>query len=105
MPFLVRRHRKRGVDKPDDFLREVRRPAIAHPLRIAAVDHETCSLERRHVAGHTGLAGTEFPHQFADAMLAPIPHHSKGFEPDRLCESRKNSDQIHRLTHYMRLCA
>ena len=92
MPFLIRRHRERGIDKPDDFLREVRRPAIAHPLRIAPVDDETRSFEGRHVAGHAGLAGTEFPHQFADAVLAPIPHHSESFEPDWLCESGKNFD-------------
>ncbi len=92
MPFLICRHRERGIDKPDDFRREVRSPAIAHPLRIAPIDYETCSFEGRHVAGHAGLAGTEFPHQFADAMLASIPHHAEGFEPNRLCESRKNCD-------------
>ena len=38
MPFLICRHRQRGVDKRDDRLRKIRRAAIADPLSIAAVD-------------------------------------------------------------------
>ena len=90
MPFLIYRQRQRGVDKRHYLLRKVWRTAIADPLRIAAVDHEACGLEGRHVAGHAGLAGTEFAHQFANTMLTPIPHHPEGFEPDRLCEGGKN---------------
>ena len=63
MPFLIWRHRQRGVDKRDDRLRKIRRAAIADPLSIAAVDQEARSFESRHVAGHAGLAGAEFPHQ------------------------------------------
>ena len=92
MPFLICRHRQRGVDKRDDRLRKIWGTAIAHPLSIASVDHETGRLEGRHMAGHAGLAGAEFPHQFANTMLAPIPHHSEGFEPNRLCEGGKNRD-------------
>lgn len=84
MPFLIGRHRQRGVDKRDDRLRQMRGTAITDPLRIAAVDHEARDLERRHVAGHAGLAGAELAHQFANAMLVPVPHHSEGFEPGRL---------------------
>ena len=79
MPFLFCRHRQRGIDKPDDFLREIRRPAIAHPLRIAPADHKTCSFESPHVTRHAGLAGTEFAHQLANTMLALIAHYSEGF--------------------------
>lgn len=95
MPFPICRHRQRGIDKRHDLLRKIRRAAIADPLRIATIHQETCSLESRHVAGHAGLAGAEFPHQFANTMLAPIPHHPKGFEPGRLCEGGKNRDGIH----------
>ena len=42
---LICRHRQRGVDEGDDRLRKVRSAAIAHPLGIAAVDHETGRLE------------------------------------------------------------
>ena len=90
MPFLICRQRQRGVDKLADFLREVRRAAIADPLRVAAVDHQASRLEGCHVAGHAGLAGTEFAHQFANTMLTPIPHHPERFEPDRFCEGGKN---------------
>ncbi len=90
MPFLICRHRQRGVDKRDDLLRKIWRAAIADPLRIAAVHQETGRFESRHMAGHAGLAGAEFPHQFANTMLAPIPYHSEGFEPGRLCKCRKN---------------
>ena len=90
MPFLICRQRQRGVDKRDDRLRKIWGTAIADPLRITAVDHQACCLESCHVAGHAGLAGTEFAHQFANTMLTPIPHHSEGFEPDRLCEGGKN---------------
>jgi hypothetical protein len=38
-------------------------------------------------------------------MLAPIPHHSEGFEPGRFCESGKNRYGIHRVTYATRLCA
>jgi len=62
MPFLICRHRQRGVDKGDDLLRKIRRAAIANPLSIAAVDQKARSFESRHVAGHAGLAGAEFPH-------------------------------------------
>ena len=95
MPFLSCRQRQRGVDKRDDCVRKIRHAAIADPLRIAAVDHQACSLESCHVAGHAGLAGTEFTHQFANTMLTPIPHHPEGFEPDRFCEGGKNCDWIH----------
>ena len=105
MPFLICRHRQRGVDKRHYLLRKIRRAAIADPLSIAAIHQETGSFESRHVAGHAGLAGAEFLHQFADAMLAPIPHHPEGFEPGRLCEGRKNRNGIHMVTHFTRLCA
>ena len=105
MPFLICRHRQRGVDKRDDRFRKIRRAAIADPLSIAAVDQETGSFESRHVAGHAGLTGAEFLHQFANTMLAPIPHHSEVFEPGRLCESGKNRYGIHRVTYATRLCA
>ena len=95
MPFLIWRHCQRGVDKRDDRLRKIRRAAIADPLSIAAVDNEACSLESRHVAGHAGLARVEFLHQFADTMLAPIPHQPESFEPGRLCECGKNRNGIH----------
>jgi len=100
MPFPICRHRQRGVDKRDNLLRKIRRAAIADPLRIATVHQETGSFESRHVAGHAGLAGAEFPHQFANTMLAPIPHHPEGFEPGRLCESGENCDGIHRVTYF-----
>ena len=87
MPFLICRHRQRGVDKRDDLLRKIRRAAIADPLSIAAIHQETGSFESRHVARHAGLAGAEFPHQFANTMLTSVPHHSKGFEPGRLRKS------------------
>ena len=90
MPFLIGRQRQRGVDKRDDRLRKIWGAAIPDPLRIAAVNHQTSRFEGRHVAGHAGLAGAEFLHQFANTMLAPIPHHSEGFEPDRLCECGNN---------------
>lgn len=99
MPLLICRHRQRGVDKRDDLLRKTRRAAIADPLRIAAVHQKTGSFESRHVAGHAGLAGAEFAHQFANTMLAPIPHHSEGFEPGRLCERGKNRNCIHGVTY------
>src|SRR5450631_1453167 len=99
MPFLIYGQRQRGVDKPDDFLREVRRAAVADPLRIAAADHEASRLEGGHVAGHAGLARTEFTHQFANTMLTPIPHQPEGFDPDRLCESGENHNWIHVPSH------
>ena len=105
MPFPICRHRQRGVDKRDDRLRKIRRAAIADPLRIAAVHQETGSFESRHVAGHAGLAGAKLPHQFANTMLATIPHHPEGFEPDRFCECANNLYRIHKFTHIMRLCA
>lgn len=105
MPFGIFRHRQRGVDQRDDRLRKVRSTAIADPLSIASVDHEASRLEGRHVARHAGLAGTEIPHQFANAMLAPVPHHSEGFEPNWLCERGKNRIGIHGITQLMRLCA
>lgn len=105
MPFLIGRQRQRGVDKRDDRLRKIWGAAIADPLRITAVDHEARRLESRHVAGHAGLAGAEFPHQLADAVLPPIPYHPEGLEPDRLCESGKNLYRIHMVTYMMRLCA
>jgi len=83
MPFLLGRQRERGVDKCRDLWREPGRTAIANPLRIAPVNHEACGLERSHMAGHAGLAGTELTHQFAHTVLTPVPHHSQGFEPDR----------------------
>jgi hypothetical protein len=92
MPFPICRHRQRGVDKRDDRLRKIWGTAIADPLSIASVHQETGSFEGRHMAGHPGLAGAEFPHQFANTMLAPIPYHSEGFEPGRLCKSGKNRD-------------
>jgi hypothetical protein len=90
MPFLICGECQRGVDQRGDRMREIWGAAIADPLSIAPVDQETRSLESRHVAGHAGLAGTEFEHQLANTMLASIPHYSEGFEPDRFCESRKN---------------
>ena len=105
MPFLICRHRQRGVDKRDDRLRKIWGAAIPDPLRITAVDQQARSFESRHVAGHAGLAGAEFPHQFANTMLAPIPHHSEGFEPGRLCEGGKNRYGIHRVTYITCLCA
>lgn len=100
MPFTICRHRQRGVDQRDDRLRKVRSTAIADPLRVAPVDHETGRLEGRHVARHAGLAGTEIPHQFANTMFPPIPHHSEGFETNWLCDGRKNRVGIHGLTNY-----
>ena len=105
MPLLIRGQRQRGIDKRHNLTKKVRRAAIADPLRIAAIGNEAGSLKGRHVTGHAGLAGTKFAHQFTNTMLAPIPHHPKGFEPDRLCESRKNCYRIHRFTQYLRLCA
>ena len=99
MPFPISRHRQSGVDKRHDLLRKIRRATITDPLSIAAVRQETGSFESRHVAGHARLAGAEFPHQFANTMLAPIPHHPKGFEPGRLCERRKNRNGIHGVSH------
>lgn len=90
MPFGIFRHRQRGVDQRDDRLRKVWSTAIADPLSIASVDHETSRLEDRHVARHAGLAGAEIPHQFANAVLAPVPHHSEGFKPDGLCDRGEN---------------
>lgn len=92
MPFLIGRHRQRGIDERDDRMRKIWGAAIADPLRIASVDHETGRLEGRHMARHAGLAGAESPHQFANAMLAPIPQHPECFEPDRLGECGKNRD-------------
>ena len=88
MPFLIWRHRQRSIDKGDDRWRKFRCAAIANPLRIAAVSDEARGLKGCHVTGHPGLAGAEFPHQFANAMLAAIPHQPEGFEPRRLCEGR-----------------
>ena len=105
MPFLICRHRQRGVDKRNDLLRKIRRAAIADPLSIAAVDQEARSFESRHVAGHSGLASAECLHQFANTMLLPIPHHPEGFEPGRLCEGGKNRYGIHRVTYITCLCA
>ena len=99
MPFPISRHRQSGVDKRHDLLRKIRRAAIANPLSIAAIDHETHSFKSRNVAGHARLAGAEFPHQFANTMLAPIPHHPEGFEPGRLCECGKNRNGVHGVTH------
>jgi hypothetical protein len=62
MPFLICRHRQRGIDKRDGRFRKIRRAAVADPLSIAAVNQEARSFESRHVAGHAGLAGAEFPH-------------------------------------------
>ena len=90
MPFLICRHRQRGIDKSDDLFRKIWRAAIADPLSIAAVDHQAGRLECRHMAGHAGLAGAEFPHQLANTMLAPIPQQPEGFQPGRLCEGGKN---------------
>lgn len=90
MPFLICRHRQRGVDQRDDRLGKMWGAAIADPLSIAPIDHETGRFERRHMAGHSGLAGAEIPHQFANAMFAPIPQHPEGLEPNRLGEGGKN---------------
>lgn len=95
MPFLICRHRQRGVDKRDNRLRKIWGTPIADPLSIASVGHKTGGLEGRHVARHAGLAGAEFTHQFANTMLAPIPHHPEGLEPDWLCEGGKNHNRIH----------
>ncbi len=84
MPFLICRNRQRSVDEGDNRLRKFRRAAIADPLRIAAVHQKTSKLESRHVAGHAGLTGAEFPHQFADTMLASVPDHPEGLKPGRL---------------------
>ena len=90
MPFLICRHCQRGIDKRDHRSRKIGGTAIADPLSIAPVDHETGGLEGRHMARHAGLAGAELAHQFANTMLAPIPHHSEGFKPNRLYERGKN---------------
>lgn len=92
MPFLICRHRQRGIDKSDDRLRKIGCAAIANPLSIAAVHQKSGSFESRHVTGHARLAGAKFPHQFANTMLASIPHHSEGFEPGRLSKGGKNRD-------------
>ena len=92
MPFLICRDRQRGIDKRNHRLGKFWGTTIADPLSISSVHHETGSLEGRHMAGHPGLAGTEFAHQFANTVLAAIPEHPKGFEPDWLCESGKNND-------------
>jgi len=42
-------------------------------LRIAPVDHETGFAQHLHVPRHPALARVEPRHQFADAMLSPIP--------------------------------
>ena len=99
MPFLIWRHRQRCVDEGYDLLRKIWYPAVANPLSIAAVDHETRSLESRNVAGHAGLARAECAHQFADTMLAPIPHQTEGFKPSRFGESGKNHNGIHGVIH------
>jgi len=78
------RHRQCHVDKRHNLLRKVWRAATADPLRVTTVDHEASCFESSHVAGHAGLTRPEFAHQFANTMLPPIPHHSKGFEPNRL---------------------
>ena len=83
MPFLIHGDRQRRVDKRHNLSRQFGRTAIANPLRIAPVNHEACGLERSHMAGHAGLAGTELTHQFAHTVLTPVPHHSQGFETDR----------------------
>jgi len=105
MPFPIGRYRQRSVDKRYDLLRKFRRAAIADPLRIAPVGDQACRLKGGHVARHARLTGTEFAHQFANTMLAPIPHHSEGFEPGRLCESGENRNGIHKVTYITRLCA
>lgn len=87
MPFSIGGQRQRGIDERCDRSRKIRGTAIANPLRIAAIDQETRSLQDRHVAGHAGLARAELPHQFTDTMLAPISQHSKSFQPERLRES------------------
>ncbi len=102
MPFLIGRHRQRGVNQRDDRLRKIWGAAIADPLRITSVHHETGRLECSHMAGHAGLAGAEIAHQFANAMLASIPQHPKSFEPDRLGEGGKDRYGKHGFT---RLCA
>ena len=90
MPFLICRHRQRGVDQRDDRLRKIRGAPIADPLSVAAVHRETGGFEGRHMAGHPGLAGAELPHQFANTVLAPIPQHPEGFKSGRLGQRGKN---------------
>ena len=46
---------------------------VAHPLGVPPIHHDASLLEHRHMARHAGLGDAEDAHEFADAMLVPIP--------------------------------
>lgn len=98
MPFLICRQCQRSINKRDNLRRKIRRAAIANPLRIAPIDHETRKFERGDVAGHPRLGGAELSHQFADAMLAPVPYQPKSPQSRWLGKRGENHNGIHGVT-------
>ena len=84
---LCRRQRREGGENGiDDRLplrREIGVAAIAHPLCIAPVGQQARRLEPRHVPRHARLGGAQTIHQFADALLIPIPDDLQGAQASR----------------------
>ncbi len=60
------------VDNGNDFVRKIETAAIAHPLRIAAIQHQTGLPKRLREARHPALTCIEADHQFTDAMLIAV---------------------------------
>ena len=71
--FLCRTRSDDRVDDSGYVGRHFRIAAIAHPLGVAPVDHETRRFQDAHVARHARLRRAELVHQLANAMLAAIP--------------------------------
>jgi hypothetical protein len=60
-----RHSRDDAIDNAGNRWIHVRIAAIAHPLRIASIEHESCRHEHAHVTRHARLRCLEPVHQFA----------------------------------------
>ena len=70
-----------GIDDASERSGERGIAAIAHPLRVTPIRHQTCALELRQVSRHARLGGTEFLHEFANTVLFSIPEEADGAKP------------------------
>jgi len=93
-PRDARQARQGRIDDARELWWQVRITCVPYPLRVATVDDESGPLQHGHVSGHPGLRRTEFPHQFADAMLLSVPQQPDGAEARRFGESRKQAKWV-----------
>ena len=102
-PITWRRQRQGGLDEGCDIVGNMRRPSVAHPLRIASIDQQAHRLEGRHVARHTGLRGAQLVHQFAHAVLLSVPQKLQGGKPGGFGQGGKQGrgvDHSQLMRHY-----